>query len=209
MVNSQQKSIDLYVFRHGETDFNAEHRLQGNLDTPLNEFGREQANRLADSLKLRGIQIVVASPLQRAFETGKIIGDSLNVETLIEADLREIHGGEAEGILRSEIIKRYGDTFWQRWRSVKKQDMDLRFPGGESKLECQQRAIKAVTKIVTDSRFHTIAVAMHGGILRYLIHSIIGDELAPIPVPNCAVYLLRYFPDSQSWIFVDVKDGID
>ena len=65
----------IYLFRHGETDWNKERRLQGHSDIPLNEFGRELAVKTAAALKEKGITFdrAFCSPLNRAFETAEII----------------------------------------------------------------------------------------------------------------------------------------
>jgi broad specificity phosphatase PhoE len=79
----------LLLVRHGETDWNAEGRLQGHTDTPLNELGRRQALTLADELAGDGIEAVYSSDLARARETAEIVAERLRLAVVLDPDLRE------------------------------------------------------------------------------------------------------------------------
>lgn len=69
----------LVAIRHGQTDWNASGRLQGRLDVPLNALGRAQAARLAHALRDQGLQLVVASDLGRAWQTGRALAEPLEI----------------------------------------------------------------------------------------------------------------------------------
>jgi 2,3-bisphosphoglycerate-dependent phosphoglycerate mutase len=202
--------LDIYIFRHGETDFNAENRFQGSIDIPLNPLGRQQASILAEVLKGKGIEIILSSPLSRAYETASIVAKSLQLDVVCYPELREIHCGDAEGRVRAEIIQRYGEDFWHRWRSVKAADLDLSFPGGESKRACGQRATDFFANLVVDGSYSTVAIASHGAFMRYAVHAIIdfGADAEPIPIPNCAVYQLRYHRGENRWELLDFNNHI-
>jgi broad specificity phosphatase PhoE len=86
----------LFVFRHGETDWNREGRLQGHTDTQLNATGLAQAEALAESLRAHRLDAVVSSDLARAQTTAQIVADALRVPLFIEAGLRETDVGAAE-----------------------------------------------------------------------------------------------------------------
>lgn len=197
--------MDIYIFRHGETNFNVENRLQGSIDIPLNENGRQQAAQLAGKLKRRGIEAILSSPLSRAQETAEIVAAELVLPVSLFDELREIQCGEAEGRHISDLKASYGDEFWQKWRSVRSHDFDLRFPGGESKRECQDRISQFVNALATSSRHNIIGIASHGAIIRYLIHSIVGDSENSISVGNCAVFLLRFCKKAKRWDLVQEK----
>ena len=92
----------LLLVRHGETDWNAEGRLQGHTDRPLNEHGRNQAKELADRLAGEGADAIYASDLARAKETAEIVGARLGLPVMIDADLREKNWGNWEGLTGDE-----------------------------------------------------------------------------------------------------------
>ncbi|MFO0569596.1 MAG: histidine phosphatase family protein [Polyangiaceae bacterium] len=98
--------MDLILVRHGESEANAEGRLQGSLDYPLSERGRAQARQLAAFLRAAGVtwHHAYASPLRRATETGEIVCSlSGAAPPTPELDLHEIRAGSLEGMTKSEI----------------------------------------------------------------------------------------------------------
>jgi broad specificity phosphatase PhoE len=203
--------LDLYIFRHGETDYYAEHRFQGGLDIPLNSVGREQASILAEVLRGKGIEVILSSPLSRAHETATIVARSLKVDVEKHPELREIHCGDAEGRVRAEIIERFGDDFWHRWRSVNEPDLDLAFPGGESKRACGHRARDFFANLAREANYSTVAIASPGLFMRYAVHAIIefGADAEPIPIPNCAAYQLRYHRQEKKWELLDFNKHLE
>ena len=118
----------LFLFRHGETDWNREGRLQGHTDTPLNANGLAQAEALADSLRPHRLDAVVSSDLTRARTTAQIVADTLRVPLFIEPGLRETDVGAAEGLLWADAKTRFSERLTERWYS----DGDVAFPGGET-----------------------------------------------------------------------------
>src|SRR3954452_24611267 len=92
----------LLLVRHGETDWNAEGRLQGHTDRPLNEYGRRQAKELAARLAGGHVDAIYASDLSRARETAEIVGERLGLTVVIDPDLRETNWGTWEGLTGDE-----------------------------------------------------------------------------------------------------------
>ena len=88
----------LLLVRHGETDWNAEGRLQGHTDTPLNDYGRRQAAALGEDLAGDGIDAVYSSDLARARETAEIVAGRLGLPVVLEPGLREKNWGSWEGL---------------------------------------------------------------------------------------------------------------
>jgi alpha-ribazole phosphatase len=117
--------------RHGQTDVNREGRLQGRLDAPLTELGREQARLVAAGLASSGATAVVTSPLVRAAETAREIAATLGVEVEADARLIEVDYGEWDGRKFSEVAPEE----WGRWRD----DVAFVPPGGESLLDVATR----------------------------------------------------------------------
>ena len=92
-----------FVLRHGQTDWNLEARLQGSTDIPLNDTGREQARHAGHILKGHGLTKIVASPLSRALETARIVGEAIGLQPEIDARLIERNFGLFEGMTIDEV----------------------------------------------------------------------------------------------------------
>jgi broad specificity phosphatase PhoE len=90
-------SVAFWYLRHGETDWNAEGRSQGNVDIPLNPTGLAQARAAGVLLRGRGIASIVASPLSRARVTAELLGEALGLPVMLDPDLREVGFGVQEG----------------------------------------------------------------------------------------------------------------
>ena len=117
------------IIRHGETDWNRQHRFQGQIDVPLNATGREQARRLALRLQHEPIDLLVSSDLQRAQQTAAPLSSlrALSVAAL-HAGLREQSFGVLEGLDAPTIRQRHPEL-WQQWLRF---DADAALPEGES-----------------------------------------------------------------------------
>lgn len=155
----------LLLVRHGETDWNAQRRWQGNADVPLNERGREQARRLADSFVEDGVDAIYASDLARARETAEILAARLGLPVVVDPDLREIDVGSREGLTGEEVGVREWD--------------------GESKEAHRDRTLRALARIVAGHPGSRVLVVAHGGTLRRM-HEHVGLE--PTEIANCAVW---------------------
>ena len=94
--------MELYIIRHGETDWNKEKRLQGRSDTELNEYGIELAEITGEALKDVHFDCIYSSPLKRAYKTAEIIRGQRNLEIITDERLREISFGVVEGVPMSE-----------------------------------------------------------------------------------------------------------
>jgi len=134
----------LFLFRHGETDWNRAGRLQGHTDTPLNATGLAQAQALAERLRPHRLDAVMSSDLARAWTTARIVAEGLGVPLISEPGLREANIGEAEGLYWPEVKSRFGETLTERWFTHD----DAAFPGGETGLETRWRGLAALRRFV-------------------------------------------------------------
>jgi broad specificity phosphatase PhoE len=105
----------LFVFRHGETDWNREGRLQGHTDTPLNATGLAQAEALALRLRTHRLDAVLSSDLARALTTARIVAETLGVPLATDLGLRETNVGAAEGMIWADAKARFGEELTERW----------------------------------------------------------------------------------------------
>ena len=181
----------IYVFRHGETDWNSQRRMQGHTDTSLNEVGKEQAQRLSRQLEASGIEAIISSDLRRARQTAQAVADVLNVPVIAMRGLREICVGEVEGLTWQEATEKLGSDFIERMISMNAEFIDTRYPGGESKSELVARARLAIASFIQANDYQCIGVSTHGGVLRVLARSCMDADSEPIAIPNCAVYCFQ------------------
>jgi broad specificity phosphatase PhoE len=162
----------LLLVRHGETDWNAEGRLQGHTDRPLNDAGRRQAQELAERLAREQVDAVYASDLARAKETAETVGARLGLPVVIDPDLREKNWGTWEGLTGDERI---GVEY-----------------AGETTEEHRERVLRAVRRIVERHPGQTVVVVTHGGSLRRIQASVQG--VAEPVMDNCAVWAHTFDP---------------
>ncbi len=189
--------IDLYLFRHGETDWNLSRRLQGHTDVPLNEQGRLQAAKLGERIKDLSMDLVLTSDLKRATETATIAFSNRNLEFHASPKLREMNLGEAEGHLREDVQAQFGMQAWQEYADP--HFLDFRFPGGELKAHALQRVKDHIQSVIQQTKVQRLAVSTHGGILRLLVHSCSHSPLEPVPIPNCVLFHLTV--DGDRWSY--------
>ena len=158
-MNAEQTT--LLLIRHGETAWNAEHRIQGRLDVPLSTTGMWQTGRLAQRLAGEAIDAVVSSDLARAWMTGAPLADARGLTMVPEPRLRERVFGIFEGKTLDEIAAEHPDEL-AAWRA---RDVNWRVPGGESGAEFIARVLEALHEIVQAQAGRTVAVVTHGGVL--------------------------------------------
>ena len=156
--------MELWLVRHGETDWNRNHLLQGWVDTPLNPTGRRQARELADVLQGHTFTGVWSSDLARAVDTARLaFGDPTR-----DAALRELDFGDIQGLK------------WQGLHPQVRRQMiafdDFAAPGGESHKQMEQRVVKFLDGL--DGGVHLIFT--HGGVIR-MLRRMCGDDRFPQP----------------------------
>jgi len=131
----------LFLARHGQTRWNLEHRLQGQLDSPLTEDGIRQAQSVADRVADRGITTVCFSPLGRARHTAAIIADRIGADLIEVPELADLDHGEMAGLTWDEIDQRFPRAREDRAANR----YGWAFPGGESYAQARGRARRALS----------------------------------------------------------------
>lgn len=189
----------IFIFRHGETDWNLEGRFQGHTDIPLNETGRGQALRLRKFFEREPVEIFLSSDLSRAFETARIAAGASGVEIVVDRRLRETHLGQAEGMKHTEVKGVFGEETIQLWASVDPAHRHHRFPGGESKVEHVTRLLDGIESFLKSTSYAKVGVASHGGAIRRLLHHFRPELTDPVMIPNCVLYVLSYDPGRGQW----------
>ena len=164
----------IILVRHGETDWNKEKRIQGGLtNTPLNDLGRKQAEKLALRFKQDDIRAVYSSPLDRSLDTARAIARYHRLEVSIEPALREIEAGELEGVATSDMGKRLSELLTQH-------GVATRLPGGESLAEVQRRSWDAVRRLSRKHPDGVIVLVSHFFVILAVICSVLGLPLSQL-----------------------------
>ncbi len=117
----------VYITRHGETDFNIEKKVTGTVDIPLNDNGIIQAENSSKNFPVRDLDLIISSPLKRAFKTAEIFSNNLKVNLKIDDRLKEIDLGVFQGEYKSTVFRENRDLF-----ELHKKDLDCISHGGES-----------------------------------------------------------------------------
>ncbi|WP_043793680.1 histidine phosphatase family protein [Pseudarthrobacter chlorophenolicus] len=165
------------LVRHGQTDWNAERRLQGSTDIPLNDVGRGQARDAAAVLSPYEWDAVVSSPLSRAAETADLIAEGLGLTVSRRVpELTERSFGPAEGMQAGPELDA------------------LRIPGGfkgaESEDEAASRGLAALEALAEEFSGQRLLVVTHGTLLRVSLSRAIGETLPS--VDNAALNLAHH-----------------
>lgn len=193
---------ELFIFRHGETDWNRQRRFQGHTDIPLNETGLAQAAELAPLVHACDPQIILCSDLVRAKATADVVNERLGLEMIVSKELRECLLGDPEGMLRDKLFETYGEASWLQWISMKPEDRDFCFPNGETKTQHLQRMKNYLEQYCLANPHHSrVGVSTHGGSLLRLMHHCEGSPNEPIAIPNCVLYKARFEHASRKWIY--------
>jgi broad specificity phosphatase PhoE len=158
----------LLLVRHGETDWNADGRLQGHTDRPLSDFGRRQARELAAELEGDELEAIYSSDLARARETAEIVGERLGLPVELDPDLRE--------------------KDWGNWEGLTAVERDRVEFVGESTEAHQERMLRALRRIAERHPGEgRVLVVTHGGSMRRVQTATTGMAL-PV-VENCGRWL--------------------
>ncbi len=152
----------VYIVRHGETDLNKDRRFRGLTDIPLNEKGKLEAKNAA-SLIADELTAIHTSPLQRAFQTAKIIGEIKRCDVIEDNFFIDINYGEWQGLTVEEVEERFGRESITRWLS----DPGIfRFPGGESMVEVRDRLKPGFENLIDRYKGKSVAVVTHMAVIK-------------------------------------------
>jgi len=185
----------IIAVRHGETSWNVDARIQGQLDIQLNDTGRWQARRVGDALSSEALSAVYSSDLGRAHETARAIADVAGIPVVAHTGLRERRFGMFEGKTFDEIRTNWPEHA-QNWKS--------RIPewqppeGGESLLQLRERVQRTVSDLASRHFGQLIALVAHGGVLDTLYRIATGQEVnspRTWQLPNGAINRLLWTPE--------------
>ena len=186
----------IVLVRHGETDWNRDHRFQGHADIPLNAAGLDQVRELGERLAGESFSIVYTSPLRRASESAELLAKRLGVEVRPSDALKEVDVGAWSGLTVHEVEDRFPEGFarWVEWRCAG-------WSEGETYEQLSRRVVDGLREIAEKHGGERVLAVTHGGpirsaaaaALRLPLHEV-RDRLGP--VGNGAV------------VRIDVRDGV-
>ncbi|MCS5450865.1 2,3-diphosphoglycerate-dependent phosphoglycerate mutase GpmB [Enterobacter huaxiensis] len=189
--------LQVYLVRHGETQWNAERRIQGQSDSPLTEKGVQQAWQVAERARTLGITHVISSDLGRTQQTARIIADACGCDVILEPRIRELDMGVLE--------KRHIDTLTETeegWRrTLVNGTEDGRIPEGESMQELSVRMHAALAECLKLPAGSRPLLVSHGIALGCLVSTILGLPAYAerrLRLRNCSISRIDY--QESQWL---------
>lgn len=155
----------IHLMRHGRTVWHDGNRYAGATDVALDDVGRRQAAAIAPWAAGAGLDAVVASDLSRAIDTARVAADAASVQLRVDARLREVDFGEAEGLTAGEQEER----FRQAREAFVARPATSPLPGGEAGVDVAARAWAALGDVVEDRRAGTVLLVAHTSLIRLLL----------------------------------------
>ncbi|HQN04963.1 MAG TPA: histidine phosphatase family protein [Anaerolineaceae bacterium] len=165
---------ELWLVRHGQTDWNTEFRIQGSIDKSLNAIGIEQAHAIAKKLKDTHFDAIYSSPAKRAYQTASAIAQQLGLTIRTDKRLKEISLGLWEGLTWQQVQERYPEMFLKR----KADPVHFAPEGAETYGDLARRMVQAANEIALSHPGERVLVVSHGMSLATLLSKARGTNLA-------------------------------
>ena len=194
--------MNIYLLRHGETDWNIEGRFQGRMDIPMNDNGIAQIRRSMEALAAVSpeVDVILCSPLSRARQSAEIAADSLGIsrqDIVIAPAFIERAFGEAEGTVTTQM--------WD-------EQVIASFAGSEKTEEVCDRARQALFAAAEQYAGRNILIAAHGAILKAVLAAVLGQkevyECRKMKLESGCIHLLQYEDGIWSARKLDQQAGI-
>ena len=180
----------LILVRHGQTEWNAGGRYQGQSNVALSELGRRQAECLAGNFPVQSLDAIYSSDLDRARETAECVGRKFGVPVCLEPSFRELSFGDWEGLTYQEISTRWPEEANKLFTAPD----TLKIPNGETFQDLQKRALAKIDILYKEHIDETVAVFAHGAINKTMLAGLMHIPLHylwSIRQDNTAVNILR------------------
>ncbi len=158
--------LTAYLVRHGQTAFNAEGRIQGWLDVPLDAVGQIQAQCVARRFSEKPVQAIYSSPLMRAADTARAISQACRLEVIFDERLREYHMGDWTGLTADEIR--------MTTPTAHLDDPEAPVPNGESAQHMRERVTAFLRDLIARHDGEAVVLVSHGGTLGAMVGAMLG-----------------------------------
>lgn len=185
---------EVYVVRHAECAGNREGLFRGRVDFPLDEEGLSQARALAEELREVRFDAIYTSPMTRSLQTALALAEGRGMEPILEEGFVNISLGPWEGKPK-EFIR---ESYPEEWRIWLEEPEKLVLPGAETIPQVQERAYKALLRIIEQRPGQTIAVVSHRAVIKPLLAACLGIR-SPyfwrLHVDTASYSILRHWPN--------------
>lgn len=179
--------MTLIIVRHAQSEANAAGVFTGSMDVALTEYGRRQAEALADRLADRPIAAVYASTLQRAQATARPTAERFGLDVQVIETLREAGLGEAEGLAWPEVRQRWTLGQGARWADA--------IPGAERGDEVRARVAGGIDELLERHRDDLALCVSHAGTITHILQHILGlslDQGVRVPLQHAALNIVEW-----------------
>jgi probable phosphoglycerate mutase len=176
----------LCLVRHGETEWNAQGRVQGQLDIPLSDVGVAQARAVARVLAGESFSALYSSDLVRVRQTAQPSAEKLSLRIILEPALRERHYGVFQGLTYSDAKERIPEGYAR----FKAKDPHFAFESGESLSAFHERALACIGDLARRHQGESLLIFTHGGVLDSVYRHATGRGLSTprdFEIPNAAL----------------------
>ncbi|MGL5245928.1 MAG: histidine phosphatase family protein, partial [Sarcina sp.] len=167
-LDSNYKTMNIYITRHGETEWNTVKRMQGWGNSNLTQLGKMQAKALSDRLKNVKLDVIYCSPLGRACSTAEIIRGDKKVDIVKVEGLKEMGFGQWEGKTVDEIKK--NKSYKEQLEYLYSEPFKYKPFGGESIVQMYERVKSTLDKLINNSPFENILIVTHGMTIQGIMH---------------------------------------
>lgn len=176
------------LVRHGETDWNAQGKIQGRTDIPLNELGKQQAKECRDFLSQSNWDVIISSPLKRAKQTAEIINEGLHIPLIEMEEFQERSFGDAEGMPLDERIRKFPDR---------------NYPNQEERSDLQARLLKGIKQIHSTYRDKKVLLVAHGAVINAILSMFSKGEIGSgkTSLINACISTVQFLEDK--WNIID------
>ena len=184
---------ELYFVRHGQTEWNAIRRMQGQWNSDLNTLGRKQADTNGKFLSQLGIEYMIASPLDRTQQTARIIDGHLGIGFELDERIKEWHCGDWSGEMWDDLAAKWPREF-AAWQA---DQFNYRGPGAENYPDMIDRSTPFLDELLA-TEFNKIAIVSHGMIGRVMVGTLLSMsavELFSFGQPNDTIFQLTQLED--------------
>lgn len=183
---------ELYLLRHGETEWNKNSIIQGQTDTELNESGLKAARKAVDLFKEIELDYIYSSDLKRARKTAQFIAQDKNLAIRESSKIREIAFGDWEGLKYNQIK----DNFPRRAAAWEEDPLHNSPNSGENLLDFKKRVDNFFQKILSKHQGGKILVVSHGGVIKTYLTSVLAIEVNKywqFQIDNCSLTELKFY----------------